>query len=132
MLEQEWGRIITVGSSGIVQPIPNLGRSNAIRGVVAGRSKTLAAEVAGRGVTINMIIPGRIDTDRVRQLDAGRAKRIDMSIDAVKVQTIGEIPAGRYGRPEEFGAVAAFLASEQASYVTGSVIRVDGGFIKAL
>ncbi len=132
MITQKWGRIITVGSSGILQPIANLGLSNGIRGAIAGWSKTLAAEVAAQGVTVNMIIPGRIDTDRVRELDAGRAKRTGASVADVQSSSRAEIPAGRYGRPEEFGAVAAFLASTQASYVTGSMVRVDGGLIKSL
>jgi 3-oxoacyl-[acyl-carrier protein] reductase len=131
MISQKWGRIITVGSSGILQPIANLGLSNGIRGAIAGWSKTLAAEVAAQGVTVNMIIPGRIDTDRVRELDAGRAKGTGASVADVQSSSRAEIPAGRYGRPEEFGAVAAFLASTQASYVTGSMIRVDGGLIKS-
>jgi 3-oxoacyl-[acyl-carrier protein] reductase len=131
MIDQNWGRVITVGSSGILQPIANLGLSNGIRGAIAGWSKTLAGEVAGHGVTVNMIIPGRIDTDRVRELDAGRAKRMGATVEDVQSSSRSEIPAGRYGYPEEFGAVAAFLASKQASYVTGSMMRVDGGLIKA-
>ncbi|MER2533688.1 MAG: SDR family oxidoreductase [Rhizobiaceae bacterium] len=132
MVERKWGRIITIGSSGVVQPIPNLALSNGVRQAIAGWSKTLAAEVAGHGVTVNMILPGRIDTDRVRELDGNKAKATGSTVDAVQKASRQDIPVGRYGRPEEFAAVAVFLASTQASYVTGSSIRVDGGLIKGM
>lgn len=132
MIERQWGRIITVGSSGVVAPIPGLALSNAVRGAIAGWSKTLAGEVARHGVTVNMVLPGRIDTDRVRELDSGKASRTGSTVEAVQEASRQEIPVGRYGRPEEFGAVVAFLASQQASYVTGSMLRVDGGMIRGL
>jgi 3-oxoacyl-[acyl-carrier protein] reductase len=132
MIARKWGRIITIGSSGIEQPIPNLALSNGVRAAVAGWSKTLAAEVARHGITVNMILPGRIDTDRVRELDGIKAEKTGASIEDVQSASRNDIPAGRYGRPEEFAAVAVFLASAQASYVTGSSIRVDGGMIKGL
>ena len=130
MIARKWGRIITIGSSGVLQPIPNLALSNGVRAAVSGWSKTLAAEVARHGITVNMILPGRIDTDRVRELDAGKAEKTSKTIEAVQEASRAEIPAGRYGTPDEFAAVAVFLASAQASYVTGSAIRVDGGMIK--
>ncbi|MBD9388965.1 SDR family oxidoreductase [Agrobacterium sp. AGB01] len=130
MIDRKWGRIITIGSSGVVQPIPNLALSNGVRAAVSGWSKTLAGEVARHGITVNMILPGRIDTDRVRELDAGRAEKTANTVEAVQEASRAEIPAGRYGKPEEFAAVAVFLASEHASYVTGSAIRVDGGMIR--
>ncbi len=130
MIERKWGRIITIGSSGVVQPIPNLALSNGVRAAVSGWSKTLAAEVARHGITVNMILPGRIDTDRVRELDAGKAEKTAKTIEAVQEASRAEIPVGRYGTPEEFADVAVFLASARASYVTGSAIRVDGGMIK--
>lgn len=132
MLAKGWGRIITLGSSGVVQPIPNLALSNGVRGAIAGWSKTLAWEVAARGVTVNMVLPGRIDTDRVRELDTIKSSKTGTSVDAVQQASRNEIPAGRYGRPEEFAAVVTFLASEKASYITGSTMRVDGGLIKGL
>ena len=132
MIERKFGRIISVGSSGVVAPIAGLALSNAVRGAIAGWSKTLAAEVAKHGITVNMVLPGRIDTDRVRELDQGKAGRTGVSVEAVQEASRNDIPAGRYGRPEEFGAVVAFLASQQASYVTGSMLRVDGGMIKGL
>ena len=132
MIERGWGRVITVGSSGIEQPIPGLALSNGVRAAIAGWSKTLAGEVGRHGITVNLVLPGRIDTDRVRQLDSGRAERTGRSIEAVQDASRAEIPVGRYGRPEEFGAVVAFLASRQASFITGSMLRVDGGSIRSV
>ncbi|MQB23121.1 SDR family NAD(P)-dependent oxidoreductase [Agrobacterium tumefaciens] len=132
MIERKWGRIITIGSSGVEQPIANLALSNGVRAAVAGWSKTLAAEVGQHGVTVNMILPGRIDTDRVRELDGIKAKNTGADIEAVQNASKNDIPIGRYGKPEEFASVATFLASTKASYVTGSSIRVDGGMIKGI
>lgn len=132
MRARGWGRIITIASSGVEQPIPNLALSNGIRAAVVGWSKTLASEVAGDGVTVNIVMPGRIHTDRVDQLDASAAGRTGKSVDAVKAASIAGIPAGRYGKPEEFADVVAFLACERAGYVTGSRVRVDGGMIRSI
>ena len=132
MQANEWGRIITVGSSGVEQPIPNLGMSNALRGSLAGWSKSLAAELGPDGITVNMILPGRIHTSRVDQIDAATAERTGATIDAVRSASQKTIPVGRYGTVEEFGAVAAFLASVPASFVTGSMIRCDGGMIRSI
>ncbi len=132
MITRKWGRVITIGSSGVVQPIANLALSNGVRAAVAGWSKTLASEVARHGITVNLILPGRIATDRVRELDGIKAEKTGASLEAVQEASRNEIPVGRYGKPEEFAAVAVFLASSQASYVTGSSIRVDGGMIRGL
>jgi 3-oxoacyl-[acyl-carrier protein] reductase len=132
MREAGWGRIITVGSSGVQQPIPNMAMSNALRAALVGWSKTLAGEVGADGITVNMLIPGRIHTDRVDQLDAGAAKRLGKTVEAVAAASRATIPLGRYGRVEEFAAVAAFLASDPSSYVTGSVVRCDGGLIRSV
>jgi len=132
MMERKWGRVITIGSSGIEQPIPNLALSNGIRTAVLGWSKTLAGEVAASGVTVNVVLPGRIDTERVGELDAAAAKRLDRPVEQIQADSRAAIPLGRYGDPQEFADVVTFLASERASYVTGSKIRVDGGFIKGI
>ena len=132
MRERGFGRVITNTSSGVVAPIPNLALSNALRLALAGWSKTLAREVARDGVTVNVVAPGRIATDRIRELDEARARREGTSRAEAERASIAAIPAGRYGEPAEFGAVVAFLASEAASYVTGTVVRVDGGLVASL
>jgi 3-oxoacyl-[acyl-carrier protein] reductase len=132
MRERGWGRVIAIGSSGVQQPIPNLALSNSLRAALAGLLKTLASEVAADGVTVNMVLPGRIATDRVAKLDEAAAARTGRSLDDVQRASRARIPAGRYGDPDEFGAIAAFLCSDPASYVTGSQIRVDGGMIAHL
>ena len=129
MKEKSWGRIVTSTSSGILAPIPNLGVSNSLRSALLGWSKTLAREVAPFGITANIVLPGRVATPRIAQLDLARAKREGLEIDAVVADSLAQIPAGRYGDPKEYGDVVAFIASARASYVTGSVIRVDGGYI---
>jgi 3-oxoacyl-[acyl-carrier protein] reductase len=132
MREKRWGRIISIASSGVEQPIARLALSNGIRSALIGWSKTLAAEVAADGVTVNVLLPGRIHTQRVDELDAAAAGRSGKSVEEVAAESAAGIPAGRYGHPEEFAAVAVFLASEPASYVTGSKIRVDGGAIRSV
>mgnify|MGYP000107516373 CR=1 FL=1 len=132
MQKQGWGRIISVASSGVEQPIPNLALSNGIRAAVVGWSKTLASEVAADGVTVNVVMPGRIHTQRVDELDAAAAKRTSTDVDEVARKSAASIPAGRYGKPEEFADVVVFLASARASYVTGSRIRIDGGAIRSI
>lgn len=129
MKARKWGRIITSTSMGVVAPIPNLGISNTLRASLVGWSKTLSREVAKDGITVNVMAPGRIDTDRVKSIDAGVAKRDGKSVEEVAAASAATIPMGRYGTPAEFADVAAFLASQRASYVTGSTIRVDGGVI---
>jgi 3-oxoacyl-[acyl-carrier protein] reductase len=132
MRARRFGRILAVVSSGVIQPIPNLGVSNALRAAVVGWAKTLAAEVAGEGITVNCMAPGRIATDRVAELDQARAAREGMELGRVEQESRAAIPAGRYGEAAEFAAVAAFLASPRASYMTGGVVRVDGGMIRSV
>lgn len=132
MREKGWGRVLAIGSSGVIQPIPNLAVSNTIRGAVAGFCKTLAAEVAGDGVTVNMILPGKIDTARVGQLDTARAGREGKTVEQVRTEIAASLPIKRYGAPSEFASVAAFLLSHPAGYVTGQMTRVDGGMIRSI
>jgi 3-oxoacyl-[acyl-carrier protein] reductase len=131
MRERGFGRIVAVGSTGVQQPINGLVASNAARGALAGYLKTLAGEVAADGVTVNMVLPGRIDTDRVAVLDRAVAERSGSSPEEQRALAEAAIPAGRYGTPDEFAAVVTFLASAAASYVTGEQVRCDGGMIRA-
>ena len=132
MKERQWGRIISITSSGVEQPIPNLALSNGIRSAVVGWSKSLANEVASDGITVNVVMPGRIHTQRVDELDAAAANRTETDVAEVAAKSRATIPAGRYGKPEEFADVVTFLASMRAGYVTGSKIRIDGGSIKSV
>jgi 3-oxoacyl-[acyl-carrier protein] reductase len=131
MRARHWGRILTVVSSGIIQPIPVLAISNSLRASLVNWSKTLSEEVAADGVTANILMPGRIDTERVRLTDEATAKRQGIPADDVARRSASTIPMGRYGRVDELAAVAAFVLSERASYMTGSIVRVDGGIVRA-
>ncbi|NEK85686.1 SDR family oxidoreductase [Blastococcus saxobsidens] len=132
MRERGWGRVLAVGSSGVAAPLPGLAASNLGRAALAGWLRTLAAEVAAEGVTVNLLLPGRIATDRVAELDQAAAGRTGRTVEQVQEASRATIPAGRYGRPEEFGAVAAFLCSAAAGYVTGTALRCDGGLVRTL
>ena len=127
MRARGWGRVLAVGSSGVREPLADMVLSNVGRGALAAYLKTLAAEVAADGVTVNMILPGRIETARVSQLDALRAQRDKTDVASVRRRSEQLIPMRRYGSPAEFAAVACFLCSAAASYVTGEQVRVDGG-----
>jgi 3-oxoacyl-[acyl-carrier protein] reductase len=132
MRERGWGRVVGILSSSVRQPIPELVYSTAGRSALAAWLKTAARAVAADGVTVNGVLPGRIATPRVRELDAGRAGREGTTEDAVRAGHLATIPAGRYGEPAELGALVTFLASERASYVTGQLVAVDGGLIAGL
>jgi 3-oxoacyl-[acyl-carrier protein] reductase len=116
-----------VVSSSVKTPIPRLVLSNAFRPGIVGVAKTLAGELAPEGIRVNCVAPGRIDTERVRELDAGMAARAGRDLAAERRLQEARIPLGRYGTPEEFAAAVRFLASDAARYLTGQTIVVDGG-----
>jgi 3-oxoacyl-[acyl-carrier protein] reductase len=132
MRRRKWGRIINIVSSSVEQPIPGLMLSNAFRPALAGWAKTLASEVASDNVLVTSVAPGRILTARMENIDRATAERTGRSVEEVQRAGVQAVPLKRYGQVEEFGAVVAFLASGRASYLTGSVVRVDGGAISAL
>ena len=132
MRQAGWGRIVTSTSSGVITPIPNLALSNSLRASLVAWSKTLSGEVASDGVTANIVAPGRISTGRIRQLNEARAQREGRTVEEVSSDSTKSIPAGRYGFPTEYADVVTFLSSERASFISGSVIRVDGGMIPSI
>ncbi|HLY13221.1 MAG TPA: SDR family oxidoreductase [Candidatus Limnocylindrales bacterium] len=127
-----WGRIVGILSSGVRQPISDLVYSNAGRGALAAWLKTAARVVAADGVTINGVLPGRLSTPRIDSLDKTRSELTGQSLDEIKAGHLATIPAGRYGRPEELASLVAYLASDLASYQTGTFTAVDGGLISGL
>ncbi|MGA9838085.1 MAG: SDR family oxidoreductase [Gemmatimonadaceae bacterium] len=132
MRERSWGRILNVTSITVKQPVDGLMLSNSLRAAVTGFARTLATEVARDGVTVNCILPGFTRTERVAQLAAATAEREGRPVDEVNARTEAQIPMRRLGEPREFGALAAFLVSERASYITGQSVAVDGGWIRGL
>lgn len=132
MREGGFGRILAVASTSVVTPIPGLVLSNAVRAALASWCKTLAGEVAGDGVTVNLLLPGQIATDRLTSLHGAMAQGSGMTKEEALARAMAAVPAGRFGTPEEFGDVAAFLASPRAGYVTGCAIKVDGGLTASL
>ena len=128
----KFGRILNVASTAIVEPIAGLAISNALRAALANWMKTLSTEDARDGVTINMLLPGSFATERIDGFDRREAEARKIPIAQVAAENSAAIPVGRYGDPREFAAVAAFLASPKASYVTGQMIRIDGGITRSI
>ena len=123
MKKQNWGRIISITSMAVKQPVNNLILSNSVRASVVGLIKTLSNEVAQHNITVNNVMPGYTETERLTKLIANNASFANAK---------AEVPMGRFGKPEEFAAAVIFLASERASYITGQSIAIDGGWIKSL
>jgi 3-oxoacyl-[acyl-carrier protein] reductase len=132
MKERRWGRILNVTSIAVKQPVEGLMLSNSLRAAVTGFARTLANEVAPFNVTVNNLMPGYTRTDRVEHLARAAGEKSGISVKDAFAKWEKEIPMGRLGEPRELAALAAFLASERASYITGSSIAVDGGWIRSL
>ena len=126
------GAILVSTSSSVKEPVQNLGLSTVLRASVSALAKTLALELAADRIRVNQIIPGRIDTDRVKHLDEVNAKKQGVTPEEAKKRAIAAIPMGRYGEIEEFGRVGAFLLSDAAAYITGATVQVDGGLIRSV
>lgn len=126
------GAILMSTSSAVKEPIRNLGLSTVMRASVSALAKTLAIELAPENIRVNQIVPGRLDTDRVRSIDEKNGKQNGVSSAEQKARSVATIPMGRYGTPEEFGRVATFLLSGAAAYVTGATLQVDGGMIRSV
>src|SRR5487761_2430095 len=130
--ERGGGSIVLPTSSSVKEPIPNLALSNIMRASVAALSKTLSAELAAQKIRVNHLIPGRIATDRLRELDEANAKRAGISVEDQAKRMAGTIPVGRYGDPKEFANAAVFLFSDAASYITGATLQADGGQMRSV
>jgi len=126
------GSILMSTSASVKEPIPNLGLSTVLRASVSALAKTLALELAADKIRVNQIIPGRIDTDRVKQLDEIAGKKQGISAADARTKSMATIPMGRYGDATEYGRVAAFILSDAAAYMTGSTVQVDGGLIRSV
>jgi 3-oxoacyl-[acyl-carrier protein] reductase len=132
MKERGWGRILAVTSVAVKQPVDNLILSNSLRAAVTGFAKTLSREVAPHGITVNTILPGYTATERVTELNRANAEREGVDPSEIQARLEASIPLGRLAEPREFAALAAFLASDRASYITGGAFAVDGGWLRGL
>ena len=132
MQERGGGAIVMSTSSSVKEPIPNLTLSTVMRASVSALAKSLANELATDGIRVNQLVPGRILTDRIQQLDAANANRTGLSIDEIRKRSEAAIPMGRLGEPEEYAKAAVFLFSNAASYITGATLQVDGGAIRSV
>jgi 3-oxoacyl-[acyl-carrier protein] reductase len=126
------GRIIAITSCSVREVLPNLMLSNAVRAAVVGWAKTLARELAAERITVNCLAPGIVDTERIAALVAATAQRQGQTPEAVRAAMLAQQPSGRFGKPDEFGAACAFLASQQASYISGTTVYVDGGMMRTV
>ena len=132
MRERKWGRVLNITSIAVKQPVDGLMLSNSLRAAVTGWARTLANEVARDGITVNNILPGYTLTDRVEHLNAATAAREGISAEEVRRRSESQIPMRRMGDPREFAALAAFLVSDRASYITAQSVAVDGGWVRSL
>ncbi|MEL6917309.1 MAG: SDR family oxidoreductase [Bacteroidota bacterium] len=132
MMKQHYGRIINVASISVKEPLTYLALSNSIRAALVTWAKTLATDVGAYGITVNNILTGYFDTERIAQLNKTKAEQLGIPIDEVRADMEARVPLKRIGDPKEYGYLATFLASEQAAYITGTNIPIDGGLLKSL
>jgi len=132
MIERGGGAIVLPTSSAVKEPIGNLALSTVMRTSVAALSKILSQELADKHIRVNHLIPGRIHTDRVKEIDELNAKKAGIGVPELQKKIFATIPQGRYGDPDEFGAAAVFLLSDAASYITGATLQVDGGLLRGI
>lgn len=132
MKRNRWGRLIAITSSSLSAPISGLASSSIARSAVQSYLKLLAESVGPFGITVNHVLPGKIDTDRLRSTDAATAERLGTDVGSLRAATLQTIPIGRYGTPDDIGELVSFLASDRAAYITGTGIRCDGGYIRSI
>ena len=132
MQEKQWGRIINIASISVKEPLNYLALSNTIRAAVVTWAKSLAYDVAKDGITVNSTLTGYFDTDRIAQLNSKKAEKMGVSPDEVRYNMEEQVPVKRIGDPKEYGYLVTFLASEQAAFITGTNIPIDGGLLKSL
>lgn len=132
MMHNKWGRIINVASISVKEPLPYLALSNTIRASVVTWAKTLATDVGVYGITVNTVLTGYFDTERIKQLNEKKANQLQIPREKVRAEMEAQVPVGRIGKPEEYGYLVAFLASDRAAYITGTNIPLDGGLIKSM
>jgi 3-oxoacyl-[acyl-carrier protein] reductase len=132
MMAQKYGRIINIASVSVKEPLSYLTLSNTIRAAVVTWSKSLATDVGKYNITVNSTLTGYFNTERIKELNANKAKNLGIPISEVDKQMISNVPIGRYGNPEEYGYLVTFLASEQASFITGTNIPIDGGLLRSM
>lgn len=132
MIQKNWGRIINVASVSVKEPLSYLALSNSIRAAVVTWAKSLATDVGKHNITVNSVLTGYFDTDRITQLNAKKAEQLGIEASQVRKEMESKVAMQRIGKPEEYGYLAAFLASDNAAYITGTNIPIDGGLLKSL
>ena len=132
MVAQKYGRIINIASVSVKEPLPYLALSNTIRAAVVTWSKSLATDLGQYNITVNSTLTGYFDTERIKELNSAKAKNLGIPVSEVDKQMISNVPIGRYGHPKEYGYLVTFLASEQAAFITGTNIPIDGGLLRSM
>ena len=132
MKKNSWGRIINMTSVSVKEPLSYLALSNSMRSSVVSWAKTLSNDIGHNNVTVNNILTGYFDTERLKELNSDKAKKFNVDVGELYDTMRNQVPLGRIGKPEEFGYLITFLASEYASYINGANIPIDGGLLKSI